>query len=267
MPPPSPRPHAKSNTPPSATERPRWGRWFLALLWSALVAGGYAVYIGAVAIPERFNPWAPLDVAAPPNFLTGAKLSRARGDPVRCLAALAQTGLRYSVLPDRVTGPGCGFDNAVLLREAGVRLGTPVSLSCPMALSLAMWERHALQPAAQLHAGQRVTAIDHLGSYACRNVNRGEGATPAAPAGNRSRHATADALDIAGFTLANGQRLSVLRQWQAGDAGAVTGAEALLLRDAHRGACRFFPGVLGPDYNAVHRDHFHLETGGYRMCR
>ena len=245
--------------------RPRWGRWLFALLWSGLLAGTYAVYIGALPLPARFNPWAPLDVAAPPNLLTGAKLSRARADPARCLAALAQTGLRYSVLPDRITGPGCGFDNAVLLREAGVRLGTPVSLSCPMALSLAMWERHALQPAAQRHAGQRVTAIDHLGSYACRNVNRGE--APDAPAGNRSRHATADALDIAGFTLANGQRISVLRQWQAADTRTVTGADALLLRDAHRGACRFFPGVLGPDYNAVHRDHFHLETGGYRMCR
>ncbi|MDB5732541.1 MAG: Extensin family protein, partial [Variovorax sp.] len=38
------------------------------------------------------------------------------------------------------------------------------------------------------------------------------------------------------------------------------------LGEAHRGACRFFEGVLGPDYNAVHRDHFHLETGGHRMC-
>lgn len=267
MPPPSPRPHARSDTPPPVARRLHWGRWLFALLWSALVAGCYAVYIGAVAIPERFNPWAPLDVAAPPNFLTSTKLERARGDPARCLAALAQTGMRYNVLSDRVTGPGCGFANAVLLREAGVRLGTPVSLSCSMALSFAMWERHALQPAAQLHAGQRVAAIDHLGSYACRNVNRGEGATPDAPAGNRSRHATADALDITGFTLANGQRISVLRQWQPDDPATASGPDALFLQEVHRGACRFFKGVLGPDYNAVHSDHFHLETGGYRMCR
>jgi hypothetical protein len=232
-----------------------------------LVAGGYAVYSGAVAIPERFNPWAPLDVSAPPNFLTPTKLARARNNPPRCLAALAQTGMAYSMLPDRVTGPGCGFDNAVLLRSSGVRIGTPVSLSCPMALSFAMWERHALQPAAQQHAGQRVTAIDHLGSYACRNVNRGEGTTPNTPSSNRSRHATADALDIAGFTLASGKRITVLRQWQAGDADTITGPDAKFLQEAHRGACRYFKGVLGPDYNAAHRDHFHLETGGYQMCR
>jgi hypothetical protein len=264
---PSPRPHATSNTAPSPARRPRWGRWIFALLWGAAAAGGYAVYVGLLTVPERFNPWAPLDVAATPNFLTAAKLSRARSDPQRCLAALAQTGMRYSPLPDRVTGPGCGFENAVLLREAGVKLGAPVSLSCPMALSFAMWERHALQPAAGLHTGQRVTAITHLGSYACRNVNRGEGAAPNAPPGNRSRHATADALDIAGFTLASGKAISVLRQWPAADAAATSGAEALFLKEAHRGACRYFKGVLGPDYNAAHKDHFHLETGGYRMCR
>jgi hypothetical protein len=102
-------------------------------------------------------------------------------------------------------------------------------------------------------------AIEHLGSYACRNVNRGEGAVPGA---SRSRHATADAFDVAGLTLADGRRLTVRRDWSGKGA-----PEDLLLRDAHRGACRFFDGVLGPDYNAAHRDHFHLETGGYSMCR
>ncbi len=289
-----------SPTPPAAPpsrQRFRWGRWLAALIWGALVAGGYAVYLGLVPVPEHLNPWAPLDPAAPPGILTPYKLAHAKSDPARCLAALARTGMRYSPVPDRVTGPGCGFDNAVLLREAGVRIGAPVSLSCPMALSFAMWERHALQPAAQQHAGQRVAAIDHLGSYACRNVNRGEpvspprsstacdslppeGAvlarggpsrcTPGKPetaSGSRSRHATANALDIAGFTLANGKRISVLRQWQDADATNGPGPDALLLKEAHRGACRFFNGVLGPDYNAVHSDHFHLETGGYRMCR
>lgn len=263
--PPAPRPHATPNTPPPP-RRPHWGRWLFALVLGTAVAAGYSVYIGIIAIPERFNPWAPLDVAAAPNLLTPMKLARARANPQRCLAALAQTGMRYSPLPDRVTGPGCGFDNALLLREASVKLGAPVSLSCPMALSFAMWERHALQPAAELHTGQRVAAITHLGSYACRNVNRGEGAAPNAPAGNRSRHATADALDIAGFTLANGKSISVLRHWQD-DAATVAGSEALFLKAAHGAACRYFKGVLGPEYNAAHKDHFHLETGGYRMCR
>jgi hypothetical protein len=133
-----------------------------------------------------------------------------------------------------------------------------------MALSFFMWEHHALQPAARQRFGQPVAAIEHLGSYACRNVNRGEGAVPGA---SRSRHATADALDVAGLTLADGRRITVLQAWPRSSAASTDDPAALLLRDAHRGACRFFNGVLGPDYNAAHSDHFHLETGGYDMCR
>ncbi|RZL61290.1 MAG: extensin, partial [Rhodococcus sp. (in: high G+C Gram-positive bacteria)] len=34
------------------------------------------------------------------------------------------------------------------------------------------------------------------------------------------------------------------------------------------GACAPFSVVLGPGYNAAHRDHFHLEwTAGWRFCR
>ncbi len=98
-------------------------------------------------------------------------------------------------------------------------------------------------------------------------MNRGEGAVPGA---SRSRHATADALDVAGLTLANGRRITVLQAWPRGgsaDAASTSDPAALLVRDAHRGACRFFNGVLGPDYNAAHRDHLHLETGGYEVCR
>jgi hypothetical protein len=175
--------------------------------------------------------------------------------------------MQYEPLPDRVTGAGCGFENAVRVRSAGVRLGQALPLSCRMALSFAMWERHALQPAAQQRFGERVVAVDTLGSYACRNINTGEGAAPGAPARQRSRHATADALDLAGVTLANGKHITVLRNFQRKGETSATTAEALLLADLHAGACRHFRGVLGPDYNAVHRDHFHLETGGYSMCR
>jgi len=243
--------------------------WLAISLWSAIAAGMYAFYSGAIAIPDRFNPWAPLVVTAPPDFLTRYKLSRTRSDPARCLTALAQTGMIYDLLPNRVTGPGCGFDNAVRLRIAGVSVGGPLSLSCPMALSFFMWEHHALQPAAQKHFGQRVVAIEHLGSYACRNVNRGDGAAPnnGGPAESRSRHATANALDIASITLKNGKRISVFKEWHPAGNPAPPTSEAQLLDDLHVGACRFFNGTLGPDYNAVHRDHFHLETGGYAMCR
>ena len=241
-----------------------------AIFLAAVAAAAYALHAQWIAIPDRFNPWAPLDVAATPNALTGYKLTRTRTDPAACLEALAHTGMRYETVPDRVTGLGCGFDNVVRLSAANVRFGSPVLLSCPIAVSFFMWERHALQPAAQKHFGQPVAAIEHLGSYACRNVNRGEGAAPPesnGPLQSRSRHATANALDVAAFTLADGRRITVAKYWQRSAPDAVPGPEAQLLAQSHQGACRFFDGVLGPDYNAVHSDHFHLETGAYRMCR
>jgi len=261
--------------PPPSRSTFKPGRWITLALCGAIAAAAFAVYRGTLVVPERFNPWAPLDVMAAPDFLTDFKLSRALADPALCKATLARTGMQYDRVPDRVTGPGCGFDNAVRLRSAAVRFGAPLSLSCPMALSFFMWERNALQPAAETRLGQRVASVEHLGSYACRNINRGEGVAPGA---SRSRHATADALDIAGLTLADGRRISVLRDWERekpASAGATAtqtatvppDAAALLLQDVHQGACRYFRGVLGPDYNAAHRDHFHLETGGYRMCR
>jgi hypothetical protein len=250
-------------TPAPAPRRLGIGAWIAALLIAAVSGAAYAVFIGALHIPDRYNPWAPLDVQAPPDRWTGFKLSRAKAEPARCLAALAQTGMQYEPVPDRTTGEGCGFHNAVRLRSAAVRFGAPLTLSCPMALSFYLWERHALQPAAAERVGQRVAAIEHVGSYACRNINRGDGAVPGA---SRSRHATADALDVTALVLADGQRITVLNRWDppASDAGR---PGHLLLRDAYTAACRHFDGVLGPDYNAAHRDHFHLETGGYAMCR
>ena len=238
-------------------------RWLFLAVFTAAVAAAYAVYTGALDVPERYNPWAPLNVTAQPDWLTEMKLARTRSDPALCNAALAATDMQFDPVPDRVTGAGCGFTNAVRLRSAAVRFGPPVLLSCPMALSFYMWERHALQPAAQQRYGQRIAAVEHLGSYACRNVNLGEGV----PAGaSRSRHATADALDIASLTLADGRRISLISDWKSGT-DADKPLAALLLQDAHAGACRYFKGVLGPDYNAAHRDHFHLETGGHSMCR
>ena len=43
--------------------------------------------------------------------------------------------------------------------------------------------------------------------------------------------------------------------------------EGRFLAAAHDAACRVFSAVLGPDYNRLHRDHFHLDLGPYRACR
>ena len=230
------------------------GRLFLLLLIVATAAGVYAVRAGVITIPDRWNPWAPLRIEEPLHWLTRYKLERAGEDDALCLAVLDQAEMRFEPVTDRDTGPGCGFDNAVLISRTRVSVGDAFTLSCRSALALALWERHIVEPAAQRHHGASVARLEHFGSYACRNVyGRKEG--------RLSRHATADALDVAGFVLEGGRRISVARDWGGDD------ADGAFLREVHAGACRVFDSVLGPEYNAAHRDHFHLDRGGWRSCR
>ncbi len=228
----------------------------LLLLLAALLA--WALGSQRLVPPPAWNPWAPLDVEAAPNLLTRFKLQRASADRETCRAILAGTGLRAVAVADRETGPGCGFDNAFRIERSSVDVGEPFTLSCRAALSLALWERHVLQPAAREHLGQRVARIEHLGSYACRNIYRLDDR-------RRSQHASADALDIAGFVLADGRRIRVLRDWPDGAAESPASSQFLVaLRD---GACRYFDAVLGPEYNQAHADHFHFDRGFARICR
>lgn len=213
-----------------------------------------AVQRGWVAIAPSWNPWLPLDVAEEPNFLTRYKLARLSTDGEQCRAVLGATAMQFEPLDDRETGPGCGFREAVRIRATPSDVGESFSLSCRTAVALALWEQHVVQPAAMRSFGQPVRRIDHFGSYACRNVYGRPDAT-------RSRHATAEAWDVAGFVLADGRRIRVARDWEG------EGEAAVFLRQVRQGACQFFDGVLSPDYNAAHNDHLHLDRGPYRICR
>jgi hypothetical protein len=39
------------------------------------------------------------------------------------------------------------------------------------------------------------------------------------------------------------------------------------LRAVHDEACEIFSGVLSPDYNAFHANHFHFDMGVWTICR
>src|SRR5688500_17725356 len=229
-------------------------RFIVTLLIALLLAGAYGVYSGRIAIRDEWNPWAPLKVDQPLHWLTRLKLGRLSTDDALCLGVLGQAQMRYQPVPDRELAPGCGFDNAVRIERTSVRVSEPFTLSCRSAVALALWERHVLQPAARARFAEEVVRVDHFGSYACRNIYGRKDAP-------LSRHATADAFDVAGFTLASGRRVSVERDWGSGD------ADGLFLREVRDGACRVFDSVLGPEYNTAHRNHLHLDRGGYRVCR
>ena len=228
----------------------RWWLWLLLLIIGISAAG---VWRGWIALPPQWNPWAPLDVAAAPNFLTRYKLMRLRADPQLCDQALASSGLRTSRQADSRDAT-CPLTNTLRVQGGEVALSSSFLASCPLAVSFALFARHALQPAAQAAYGQAVTRVDHLGSFACRNVYGRENA-------RRSQHASADALDIAGFRLADGRSISVLKDWPREN------RDAQFLRQVRDGACELFSVVLSPDYNAAHRNHFHVDVGPWSVCR
>jgi hypothetical protein len=91
-----------------------WSVIRILLVLSVVVAGllAWAVQSGRVDVPAHWNPWAPLNVAEPPNWLTGYKLQRTAADPTLCSAVLAASNLKHTAVPDNATGGlrlgGCG---------------------------------------------------------------------------------------------------------------------------------------------------------------
>ncbi|GAA4334288.1 extensin family protein [Pigmentiphaga soli] len=226
----------------------------LLALAAAAALFAYGVRSGRIMLPDRWNPWTPLDVRQPPGPLTGWKLWRATHDPQLCRAALDLSGMTYHPVPDQSAGPGCELHGAVRVERLDTRFGSSFLASCPLALGVALFDAQYLQPAAQAFYGEPVARIDHVGSYACRNVNH-------AASGSLSQHAHANALDITGFVLAGGRRITVTGDWNDG------GKAGQFLRQVHDGACKSFNATLGPEYNALHATHFHVDMGPYRMCR
>jgi len=220
----------------------------------SLVPGGSS---GTAPGPISQNARAP---ARPATTIASAPQSyAARPEDVSCLADLGATGARFDPLPDTYAAPGCNKLGTVqLMALAGDR--APLSISnlgpvrCGTAKAFNDWARFGVDRAARQILGSPVVRIETMGSYACRNVAGTE---------RRSAHARAEAIDVAGFALADGRRIVLKRDWNGGDA-----ATREFLRVVHKSACKRFGTVLGPEYNAAHEDHFHLEgNGGSTFCR
>lgn len=203
-------------------------------------------------------PWTTLDLSAEPGRFTAAKIAELGSDPLRCRALLAAAGNRSRPAPSRSDGPRCGYEDGTLPVLGITPVPRGLVTSCPVAAGLSLWERQ-VQAEAQRRLGTRVTRFLHAGSYSCRRLyNRADGPL--------SEHATADAIDILGFELADGRTVSVLKDWNGSPASAA------FLRAARDAACPVFSTVLSPDYNQAHRDHLHFDTAdrgasGWRACR
>jgi hypothetical protein len=201
--------------------------------WVALGVLLSVAALGAVTlppIPRNWLPWKTPALDSPATVFAHVQINRLKVDKAACLATLqGASQLQFEPQEDKKTGVYCEFSNVV---RATV---LPVTFN--------------YNPIAS-----PVVHIDQMGTYACRNVN-------SRITGSRSQHATANAIDIAAFTLADGRRIAVVRNW------ANDSPEGRFLKSAHKAACRYFNGVLGPDYNKLHHNHFHLDIGPYLICR
>lgn len=182
-----------------------------------------------------------------------------RADERQCLSSLGQTQANFTPLPDQYFGAGCSTVGTVRLAwlrsdDAHLQLANLGPVTCPLASALEGWARFGVDRAARVMLGSPLVRIDTMGSYNCRNV---------AGTDHRSGHATASAVDVAAFELADGRRISVKSDWSDGSP-----ANRNFLRVIRNSACRRFALVLTPDYNSAHHDHFHLEVGApHPICR
>ncbi|MBL8684520.1 MAG: extensin family protein [Myxococcales bacterium] len=185
-----------------------------------------------------------VSVPLPRNVMPGAS----------CHALLDRIGVRYTVSgalmgvadPVRVTPP----INGVNLRYASYTAAvSAMVMDCRLAVALF----HATR---ELRTRWDVTDVVHLGVYNYR---------PIAGSTMLSQHAYAMAIDIANLRTSNGTTHSVLNDFVANGRPTcpprASNARDRLLKEF---ACwmhesRVFHIVLTPNYNAAHRDHFHVD--------
>lgn len=145
----------------------------------------------------------------------------------------------------------CPLRNVVRVANFGsVQLSSSFRC-CPLALSSALYIEQQAKPLTRQLMASDLRQIDHLGSFACRNIYHRQQA-------RRSEHATADALDVSGF---RGGRPT--RQRPAGLAGETSHPRLVALLN---NSCHYFGNALGPEYNAAHANHFHFGMRGQGFC-
>ena len=187
-----------------------------------------------------------------PDFNTAAVTST----PTDCDRRLAKIATIQPI--PRLIGPGsCGGGDmvhmdAVLLADGKrIALNPMPNLQCPMAEQFALWLRDTAAP--EIAAiGETLRRVETYDDYECRLRNR-------RLTGKISEHAKGDAIDVRGFTLADGRFIKLTDP-----------AASKPLREALRqAACARFTTVLGPG-DPNHEDHIHLDflqrRNGYRIC-
>lgn len=218
------------------------GKVAIALIVLALLL---AVRVFLAENPQH-NPWAPLDLRDERDWATQTKLAGLRGSIEDCRAVLERSEVAYSSFA--ATGEDeCRREDRLTLDTIPFAPRFP-QMTCPVAAGMVLWLEKDVQEMAREILGSSVRRIEQVGTYNCRRMY----SDASAP---WSEHASGNAIDVAGFQLADGRRVSVLQDWGNGE------AEGRFLEAVRDAACSSFGTVLSPDYNAAHADHLHFDQG------
>lgn len=219
---------------------------------------------GQISPKFRADPSAAIDDDPAPKL--GGIYYGAAGQSFPAGALVPRSGPTFSrdaIRPTKeIDGPSnCGADAPLRISavpNAGVTISEAMPVNCPTTVAFGTWLRDVVQPASIAHFGQPVASVVSMGSYSCRPMYH-------RPGNPMSEHSYANAVDVAGFVLQDGTRISLKRDWKEAD------ARGGFLRDVHQGACGIFNTTLGPESNDAHADHFHLDMAlrrnGRAICR
>ncbi len=184
-----------------------------------------------------------------PDISNGRNISNSQ-----CIANLQTRNVKFALNEGRVNG-SCSTKNTIILQQYGITASNLGPMTCGVATQFINWSNGSVNRAALQIFGSAIARIETFGTYSCRNI---------AGSARRSEHASANAVDVSGFILKDGRRISVLRDWNG------SRDEKRFLRQVRDDACRHFGTILSPDYNAAHKDHFHLDNaqrGFGSFCR
>ena len=152
-----------------------------------------------------------------------------------CIARLNAMNASYERLGNIGTEQ-CPIFNAVRISSFhNTKISSPAILSCPTAIAVASWLDEI-----------NASSINHIGTLNCRKQRSSN---------IYSEHSFGTAIDISHIDTA-----SVKDDWGKSD------SQGEILKIATASACKHFNNVLTPDSNALHSDHYHLDTGPGLGC-
>lgn len=215
--------------------------------YSRPASGGYAP--SGAPVPLNVQAAAPADGE---DDMAHGEAVQGRDAPAR------QAPYQQGSQPPLYSQPRLGPVGNPVSAVGPVALKPAATLACPIVSALDRWISESVQPAAVRWFGARVVEIKQISAYSCRGMNGN-------PNAHISEHAFGNALDVAGFTLADGRYISVQQGWKG------LPEEQGFLRDVEGGACHRFNTVLAPGANVYHYNHIHVDlmrrASGRVICK